>query len=169
MALTITRATTNAHLVAIRTLFQTPVNGVSILDELAADWGAPPDMTAATWQQRMADPNIRILMGSQPANTLRGAGVWHREDGIWIVMLIGIDKSLTQQQRMAGLHDFFLSEAQQVPGTTRYGGTAIVGSSIYNYLTSRLPAQRVTPLPGQVNGRDVVFIQTTAAETLALL
>lgn len=166
MALTITRATTNAHLAAIKTLFETKVNGVSIVDEFVADWGKFMPMDLATWGPIMADPNSIILMGSQPANTLRGAGWWHKEFGdTWMVVCIGIDKSLTAQQRLSGFHDFMIALAGQVPPETKYGGIAIVGSSIYNYLTSRLPASRVT----DTDNPDQKMIRTTAAETLALL
>lgn len=167
MALTITRATTNAHLAAIKTLFETKVNGVSIVDEFVADWGGFMPMDLATWGPIMADPLSRVFMGSQPANTLRGAGWWHKEFGdTWMVVVIGIDKTLTDQQRLSGLHDFFFQIAQQVPPDTKYGGVAIVGSKIYNYLTSRLPAERVTPMPDDASK---VRIVTTAAETLAVL
>src|SRR5689334_782689 len=100
MALTIRVATSNADLTAIGTLFTTDVGGTSIRDELVADFGSVIPFTLAAWQPILADPNARIVMGFQPANTLRGAAYWTNEMGVWTCRLVGIDKSLTAQQRL---------------------------------------------------------------------
>lgn len=165
MALTVRRAQNTADLITINTLFTTVVNGSSIIDELIADYGVVMPFTLAVWQPMLSDPTKYILMAFDGGTQLRGAGLWSKTaTDVWMVTLIGIDKSLTVQQRIDGLHDVFQANAASVPAQTKFGGQCKIGGRIDLFLRTRLPAAN-----RQIFDADFALYRCTAAEAAQYL
>lgn len=171
MALTIRVAATNADLNAINTLITLKVGtpSTSIADELIADgWPVVMAFTLAVWQPIMADAeNNRIVMAFAGA-TLRGAGWWHLDGDYWQMKLVGIDKRLTDQQRLDGFRDAVIEAASRVPTETKFSGIVKIGGKLDTYMNGKLAKRDVVK---RENGSSTNFVEyrTTAAEMIAKL
>jgi hypothetical protein len=166
VALTLRLATNAADLALINTLFSVKVplvTGQSIIDELFADFGGVIPFTLTFWLPILADPNARVVMGFQPANTLRGACYWAQEGDAWVCRLVGIDKSLTAAQRLDGAKDFFREAANRVPSTTEVRGVLKLNGKLDTWLRPQLPASDFIPWD-----TGMVLVKTTAGR-LALV
>lgn len=146
---------------AVVTLLTTKVSGTSIRDELLADFGSVIPFTLTALQAILNDPDARVVLGFQPAATLRGITYWHRELNVWHLKLIGVDKTLTDAQRIAGFHDFVIEGAARVPAGTRFAGVVKAGGKLDTYMQPRLPQRTVRD--------DGVLYETTAEEMLRVL
>lgn len=112
--------------------------GFSIRDELIADFVSVIPFTLAFWHPFLSDPDSRVVMGFNPANTLRGAAYWHLEGNVWVLKLVGVDKSLTAAQRIDGFVDFLTQLCQSVPRSTLFAGLVKPGGKLDTRCQSRL-------------------------------
>src|ERR1700682_3974883 len=147
MATTFRVATSDADLNALATLFTAKVAGVSIFDELVADYGHVLPITLASCRTFLADPRHVIVSAFDTGLVLRGGAFFrHHDDGIgWEIVNIGIDKRLTAAQRITGFHDFVISYLVALAGTEPIFGRVKAGGRLDAWMRPRLPASTRTP------------------------
>ena len=151
---------------AIRTHMTRNVNGTSIIDELIADFGTAAATTNAQLDAILASG--KILLGFDDSNVLRGViyTVKTGEDE-WEVSLIGADKRLTDQQRLAAMNfllDWLTRNVPAVTAQTNIHGTVKVGGKIDTYMQTRLAERELSERVGYVHYQtNVTELQAATA------